>query len=105
MTTRGEEQVLRDEGFAQLLFKIGYIERWNTGVERIRRQMRERGLNARQVEAVRLMVNEGEEVTNGEYREMFDVTARTALRDLKGLLEADQVRQVGQGRSVGYVAG
>lgn len=144
LATLGEEHVLRNELIAQLLFNIRYIERWNTGVERMRRQMREHGLsepvfeevgqtfrvtfygpgerildliieegvtdlqelglNERQVEALRLMVNEGEEMTNRQYREMFDVTARTALRDLKGLVEAGQVRQIGQGRSVHYVA-
>ena len=145
LATLGEEHVLRNELIAQLLFNIRYIERWNTGVERMRRQMREHGLqepvfeeigqtfrvtfygpgesildliteegvtdlkelglNERQVEALRLMVNEGDEMTNRQYREMFDITARTALRDLKGLVEAGQVRQVGQGRSVRYVAG
>ncbi len=144
LATLGEEHVLRNELIAQLLFNIHYIERWNTGVERMRRQMREHGLrepefeeigqafrvtfygpgedildlipeegltdlqelglNERQVEALRVMVNEGEEMPNRQYREMFDVTARTALRDLKGLVEAGQVRQVGQGRSVRYVA-
>ena len=133
------------ELIAQLLFNIRYIERWNTGVERMRRQMREHGLsepvfeeigqtfrvtfygpgedildlipeegvtdlrelglNERQVEALRLMVNEREEMTNRLYREMFDVTARTALRDLKDLVEAGQARQVGQGRNIRYVAG
>ena len=63
------------------------------------------GVNERQIEALRLMVNEGEEMTNWQYRELFDVTARTSLRDVKGLLEAGQVRKVGEGRSVRYVAG
>jgi len=67
--------------------------------------LQELGLNERQVEALRLMVNEAQELTNRQYREMFDVTARTALRDLKGLVEAGQVRQVGEGHSVRYVAG
>jgi ATP-dependent DNA helicase RecG len=140
----GDEHVLRNELIAQLLFNIRYIERWNTGVERMRRQMREHGLrepvfeevgqtfrvtfygpgedildlipeegvtdlqelglNERQVEALRLMVNEGEEMTNRQYREMFDISYRTAARDLNDLVDTDQARQIGKGRSTRYVA-
>lgn len=144
LSTLGEEHVLRNELVAQLLFNIRYIERWNTGIGRMREHMREHGLpepvfeeigqtfrvtfygpgegildsipeegvtdlkelglNERQVEALRLMVNEDEELTNRRYREMFDITARTALRDLKGLVEIGEARQVGEGRNVRYVA-
>jgi ATP-dependent DNA helicase RecG len=119
--------VLRNDLVAQLLFNIRYIERWNTGVERMRRWMREHGLeepdfeeigeafrvtfygpgedildlipdegvtdlrelglNERQIEALRLMVNKDEEMTNRRYREMFDITYRTAVRDLNDLVE------------------
>jgi predicted HTH transcriptional regulator len=144
LATLGDEHVLRNELIAQLLFNIRYIERWNTGVERMRRQMREHGLsepvfeevgqtfrvtfygpgddildlipeesvtdlqklglNERQVEALRLMVNEGEEVTNREYCELFDVSTATATRDLGELVEMGQVSRVGRGRSTRYVA-
>ncbi len=57
-----------------------------------------------QVEALRLMVNEGEEMTNRQYREMFDISYRTAARDLNGLVDLGQARQIGQGRSTSYVA-
>ena len=62
------------------------------------------GLNWRQVESLRMMVNEGEELTNRQYREMFDITARTALRDLKDLVEAGQARRLGKRRDARYVA-
>jgi len=38
-------------------------------------------LNERQIEALRLMVNEGRKLSNKEYREMFGVTYVTALKD------------------------
>nr|MBC8263362.1 transcriptional regulator [Anaerolineales bacterium] len=57
-----------------------------------------------QIETLRLMVNEGKELTNRQYREMFGVTDRTALRDLRGLVAAGQAQRVGSGRSVRYIA-
>ncbi len=144
LATLGEEHVLRNELVAQLLFNIRYIERWNTGVERMRRWMREHemeepafeeigeafrvtfygpgedildlipeegvtdlrelGLNERQIEALRLMVNADEEMTNRRYRELFDITYRTAVRDLNELVEKGQARRVGQGRGTRYIA-
>ena len=44
--------------------------------------LRELGLNERQVEALRLMVNGGQVFTNKRYREMFRVSRETATRDL-----------------------
>jgi predicted HTH transcriptional regulator len=43
-------------------------------------------------------------MTNRRYREMFDITYRTAVRDLNDLVEKDQARQIGQERSTRYVA-
>ena len=51
--------------------------------------LRELGLNERQIEALRLMVNEGRERSNKEYREVFGVATRTASRDLMQLVETD----------------
>jgi ATP-dependent DNA helicase RecG len=142
--TLGEDHVLRNQLLADLLFNIRYIEAWNTGIKRMRRLMkehglqepifeevgesfrvtfygpgedilnlipeggrmdlRELGLNERQIKALRLMVNEGVEMTNRRYRELFDITSRTALRDLNELVESDQAKKVGQGRNVRYVA-
>ena len=51
-----------------------------------------------------LMVNEGIEFTNQRYREFFDVTGKTATRDLGGLVEVGQVRRLGRGRGIRYVA-
>ncbi len=50
------------------------------------------------------MVNEGREMTNREYREMFEVTGRTALRDLDSLVATGFVRQTGERRGARYSA-
>jgi ribosomal protein S30 len=44
--------------------------------------LRELGLNERQIEALRLMANERRELSNKEYRELFSVSRPTAARDL-----------------------
>ena len=66
--------------------------------------LRELGLNERQIEALRLMVNEGQEMTNREYREMFDVGNQTAARELEGLVEKGQAGRIGRGRVTQYEA-
>lgn len=134
------------------LMRLGYIEQFGTGIERIRRAMRAHGLpephfeagpgwfrvtfpgpgehipglipeegvtdpsassgqalralglNARQIEALRLMVNEGKELTNQRYREQFQVAANTALRDLERLVQTGWVKRVSHGRATKYVA-
>ncbi len=143
-STLGKEHVLRNELIAQLLFNIRYIERWNTGIDRMRRQMRDHGLpepvfeeigqtfqvtfygpgddildlipeegvvdlrdlglNERQVEALRLMVNENRAITNREYCELFDVTTSTATRHLSELVEIGQADRIGSGRTTSYIA-
>lgn len=62
--------------------------------------LRDLGLNERQIEALRLMVNEGQELTNRDYREMFGVSYITAFRDLSRLIELNlaQARGAGRGR-------
>jgi len=66
--------------------------------------LRELGLNERQIEALRLMVNERRKLSNKEYRETFGVSRQTATRDLKGLVETGWARESGSGRSLRYVA-
>ncbi len=61
------------------------------------------GLNERQIEALRLMVNEGRELTNRDYREIFDVTYITAFRDLSRLVELNLAQAKGAGRGRKYV--
>ena len=144
LDTLGEEYALRNKLIAELLFNIRYIERWNTGILRMRRWMREHGLpepvfqevgqtfkvtfqgpgdhildlipeegvtdlrtlglNERQIEALRLMVNEGRTLTNREYRQLFNVDDATAFRDLSKLVKVGQAKAVGGGRSRLYQA-
>jgi len=66
--------------------------------------LRALGLNERQIEALRLMVNEGREMTNAMYQELFEVSRRTATRDLKAMLKTGWVRQRGTGKGTRYVA-
>ncbi len=66
--------------------------------------LRELGLNERQIEALRLMVNEGREMTNALYQEMFGVSRNTASRDLARLVDTGWVRRLGARRGSRYVA-
>lgn len=66
--------------------------------------LRELGLNERQIEALRLMVNEGIEFTNQAYREHFGVAKKTVVRDLEVLIEHGLIRRMERGRATRYVA-
>ncbi|MCK4492104.1 MAG: hypothetical protein KAU03_05735 [Candidatus Altiarchaeales archaeon] len=66
--------------------------------------LKELGLNERQIEALRLMVNEKGEFTNRGYREKFEVTNKTAATDLNQLVAKGLILQVGKGRSIRYKA-
>jgi len=62
------------------------------------------GLNERQIEALRMMVNEGKVMTNREYRKLFSVTNKTASTDLNGLVKFEMAKCEGSGRNVRYFA-
>ncbi len=62
------------------------------------------GLNERQIEALRLMVNENKSITNKDYRETFKVTDRTALRDLSGLIKSGMILKKGFKKDAFYFA-
>ncbi|MBN1353779.1 MAG: DUF4062 domain-containing protein [Candidatus Omnitrophica bacterium] len=53
------------------------------------------GLNERQVEALRLMVNERQTLEIADYCKKFDVTEKTARRDLKKMISIGYVEKVG----------
>ena len=63
------------------------------------------GLNDRQVEALRLMVNEKRIFSNKGYRDHFNVSNQTFVRDMKLMAKLGQVRSAGKGRSLKYSAG
>jgi len=69
---------------------------------RIWTRLRALGLNERQIEALRLMVNEGKVLSNAGYRQLFNVSQRTATRDLTGLVQIGWVHQVGVKRGTRY---
>ncbi|RLF34173.1 MAG: hypothetical protein DRN08_04880 [Thermoplasmata archaeon] len=62
------------------------------------------GLNERQVEALRLMVNEKKIMTNATYREIFKTSERSALRDLNDLVKKGLITKVGKRRASEYKA-
>ena len=53
------------------------------------------GLNERQVEALRLMVNEKQTLEIADYCKKFDVTEKTARRDLKKMISIGYVEKIG----------
>ena len=73
--------------------------------EPLGRSLRDLGLNERQIETLRLMVNEGREMTSALYQEMFGVSRNTASRDLARLVDTGWVRRLGTRRGSRYVAG
>lgn len=60
------------------------------------------GLNERQIEALRLMVNEKRVITNELYQAINKISRRTALRDLRGLVKSGQVKTEGIGKGTKY---
>ncbi len=62
------------------------------------------GLNERQIEALRLMVNEKISMSNKEYRNRFKVTDLTALRDLNLLIEKGMIKKEGFKKDAVYYA-
>jgi len=64
--------------------------------------LRNLDLNERQIKAV-MYVKEKGKITNREYREMFAITDRTALNDLKDLCKKGIMVRIGKtGRSTEY---
>jgi len=66
--------------------------------------LKELGLNERQIEALRVMVNESQTFTNRKYRDVFKVTNKTAANDLNTLVKKGMAQVKGKGRSTVYLA-
>jgi len=64
--------------------------------------LRELGLNNRQIEALQLMVNEKMKMTNIIYREKLKVSDRTASRDLNELMQKGMIKRIGKRRAAEY---
>lgn len=57
--------------------------------------LRELGLNDRQIGVLKLMVNKKQNITIQKYADMFNISDKTAKRDIKKLVEAEMVEKVG----------
>jgi len=118
------KSVLRNKLIAQVFFDIAFIEKWGSGIQRIiqsclkqglpepkfeeyqgfrvlfrkdiytEEYLKKLGLNERQVKAVMFVKKEGK-ITNKKYQSLFDVSERTASRELSKLVKKVVLRQVG----------
>lgn len=66
--------------------------------------LKELGLNERQIEALRLMINEQKAFSNKEYRQKFKVSNQTYVRDMRVLSKVGFVVPEGRGRALKYRA-
>src|SRR3989338_333783 len=66
--------------------------------------LRELGLNDRQIEALRMMVNDKMKMTNIIYREKLKVSDRSASRDLNELMQKGMIKRIGKRRAAEYEA-
>lgn len=66
--------------------------------------LKELGLEKRQIKALIMMVNEEVVFTTELYRETFGVSKSTAVRDLNTLIDANQVVRIGKVRGTKYKA-
>ncbi len=118
---------------ANWFFRSGYIESWGRGTLKIiescldsglpvpkfnynspdfwvtfkkdiynKEYLNEQNLNNRQIEALLLWKND-KEISNSKYAEKFNISERTALRDLKELVEKDLLIKVGERKITKYV--
>lgn len=63
------------------------------------------GLNERQIEALRLMVNEKKRMTIAAYVSVFkEISSKTAIRDLKQLIDSGFVQKVGYKKGAYFCA-
>ena len=60
-------------------------------------------LNRRQIEILKVLYNENGTITNRAYRDRFGVTDRTALRDLRQLVDEQLAKKAGYKKTARYV--
>ncbi len=66
--------------------------------------LKELGLNERQIESLRLMVNENKSMGIMEYSNRFNVNEKTTRRDLKEMISLGLVEKVGSTKKVFFKA-
>ncbi len=88
------EPALKEEqgGFISKIFKDQFTDD----------QLQKMGLNDRQVEAVRY-VKENGNISNRIYRDMFDITEKTAFRDFEKLTKLNLLRKEGEKKGTIYL--
>ena len=126
------ESIRRNPLIAEFFFKIGFIERWGTGTQRIIDFCLEQGLpeplfeiksgslvvtlrkykfietkkselSIRQQRAIDYLLKHGK-ITNSQYREINpEIKERTALNDLKELVDKGFISLEGKGRYAHYI--
>ena len=88
------EPALKEEqgGFISKIFKDQFTDD----------QLQKMGLNDRQIEAVRY-VKENGNISNRIYRDMFDITEKTAFRDFEKLTKLNLLRKEGEKKGTIYL--
>ena len=124
--------VLRNKGIAGILYDLGLIERWGSGIDKMGEACRNAGLpepvfeenqgfrvtfgkdihteehlvsmglNERQIGAV-MYVKEKGRITNKEYQELNAVSNKTAYMELMSIAEKGVFEIEGRGKGVRYV--
>ena len=124
--------VLRNKGIAQVLYDIGWIERWGGGIQKMCRASAEAripepvfqedqgfsvlfrkdvfnrdyleraGLSERLVSAV-LYAKDNGKITNADYQRIAGLSAATARRDLKNLIDKNLLEMKGVRKGIYYV--
>jgi len=125
--------VLRNRGVAQIFYDIAWIERWGSGIQKIRtacaeaglpepvfqenqgfsvvfrkdifnaKDLGQLGLNARQIQAIAYIRVHGK-ITNSQFQILASIKKRQATKDLTDLEERQVISRIGKtGKGTHYI--